>query len=689
MTDQGIAALNEIYSGDEKLDRLLQKAGSSWGAAAVRDLARGVVAAPRSVDPEAWMALVAEAPGDELAGQLAALHAKISLSFMSGLDGAGDATRLAALRAQMKRLALDGFIVPRFDEHQNEYVPLQAERLAWLTGFTGSAGQAVVLSDRAAIFVDGRYVLQAREEGDGDLFEIRQLPDEKPSDWIGEHLSSPGVRLGYDPWLHTPNQLRPLHGACEKAGAKLAVVEENPVDAVWSDRPPAPISPIVAYDDAAAGLASAAKRHQLGESLGRWKLDVAVLTAPDSIAWLLNIRGGDMPFVPSPLAFALVHADGSVDLFVDPRKLTAGVRRHLGGEVRLHGIEVFGPALGRLGEAGKTVRLDAGGAPEWIFRCLRAAGAKLSPGADPCQLPKAKKNPVELAGIRAAHRRDGAKLCCFLAWLSAEAPMGTITEVAAAEHLEDRRRENDFFRGLSFATISATGANGAIVHYRVGEKTNRRLEPGSLYLIDSGAHYLDGTTDVTRTLAIGEPTAEMRDRFTRVLKGHMALATSCFPKGTTGSQLDSLARRALWEAGLDYDHGTGHGVGCYLSVHEGPQRISKHPSKVALEAGMVVSNEPGYYKAGAYGIRIENLLAVTTATAALAPGGGERELLGFETLTLAPIDLNLVEASMLTAKEIAWLDAYHARVKDELAPLVDEKTLAWLGKETGAVGSME
>ena len=680
--DLGIAALNEAYLGDERLDRLLQKVGSSWRAAAVRDLVRGVVAAPRSVDAGAWMALITEAPGDELACQLAALHAEISLSLTSGLDGAGDAARLDALRAEMKRLAFDGFIVPRFDEHQNEYIPLRAERLAWLTGFTGSAGQAVVLADRAAIFVDGRYALQARAEVDGDLFEFRQLPDETPGDWIGEHFSVPDGRLGYDPWLHTPNQLRRLGDGCKKAGAKLEAARENPVDAVWRNRPAPPISPIVAYNDAVAGMASATKRRQLGESLGRRKLAVAVLTASDSIAWLLNIRGGDVPFAPLPLAFALIHADGCVDLFVDPRKLTAGVRRHLGGDVRLHGTEAFGPALDRLGKAGKTVHLDAGGAPEWVFRRLRAAGADLSQGADPCQLPKAKKNPVELAGIRAAHRRDGAKLCCFLAWLSIKAPAGTVTEAAAADHLEARRRENDRFRGLSFATISAFGPNGAIVHYRVSEKTNRRLEPGSLYLVDSGAQYLDGTTDVTRTLAIGEPTAEMRDRFTRVLKGHIAVATSRFPKGTTGSQLDSLARRALWEAGLDYDHGTGHGVGCYLSVHEGPQRISKHPSKVILEAGMVVSNEPGYYKAGAYGIRIENLLVVTAA----APGGAEREFLGFETLTLAPIDLNLVEASMLTAEETAWLDAYHARVNDELVPLVDKKNLTWLSKATRALG---
>ncbi|HIJ43416.1 MAG TPA: aminopeptidase P family protein [Rhodospirillaceae bacterium] len=676
--------MNETYSGDERLDRLLREAGSAWRAAAVRDLARGVAAAPRGVEPGAWMALIGEAIGDKLACQLAALHAETSLSFSSGLEGAGDAARLGALRAEMKRLALDGFIVPRFDEHQNEYVPLRAERLAWLTGFTGSAGQAVVLSDRAAIFVDGRYTLQARAEVDGDLFELRQLPDETPGNWIGEHFSVPGGRLGYDPWLHTPNQLRRLRAACKKAGAKLAAAAENPVDAVWSGQPPPPISPIVAHDDAVAGMASAAKRRQLGESLGQRKLAVAVLTAPDSIAWLLNIRGGDVPFAPLPLAFALIHADGCVDLFVDPRKLTAGVRRHLGGEVRLHGPDAFGPALDRLGEAGKAVCLDADGAPDWVFRRLRDSGADLSPGADPCLLPKAKKNPVELAGMRAAHRRDGAKLCCFLAWLSVAAPAGAVTETTAAQRLESLRRENDRFRGLSFATISASGPNGAIVHYRVSEKTNRRLRPGSLYLVDSGAHYLDGTTDVTRTLAIGEPTEEMSDRFTRVLKGHIAMATSRFPKGTTGSQLDSLARRALWEAGLDYDHGTGHGVGCYLSVHEGPQRISKHPSKVALEAGMVVSNEPGYYKAGAYGIRIENLLAVTAAP---APAGAERELLGFEALTLAPIDLNLVEASMLTAEEIAWLDAYHARVGDELAPLVDEKTLAWLKKATRAVGS--
>ncbi|MCH7864112.1 MAG: aminopeptidase P family protein [Proteobacteria bacterium] len=595
--------------------------------------------------------------------------------------GPVDPARLRALREELKRRDLDGFIVPRSDEHQGEYVAPASERLAWLTGFTGSAGLAVVLADRAAVFADGRYTLQAATEVDGDHFERRHLTDEPPADWIAEHLG-PGAKLGYDPWLHTPNQAARFRAACQKAGGGLVAADGNPIDAVWSDQPAPPLAPAVPHDEAFAGTSAAAKIKQIAKTLTGEKLDAAVLTAPDSIAWLLNLRGGDVPYSPLALSFAIIHSDGGVDLFMDGRKLTAATKDHLGGGVGRHEPDAFGPALDSLGEAKKTVRLNPDGAPVWVFERLEAAGAAIDRGDDPCQLPKARKTDAELDGIRAAHRRDGASLTRFLAWLAAEAPSGGVTEISAADHLESLRRPNDHFQGLSFPTISGAGPNGAIVHYRASEKTDRTLEDGILYLVDSGAQYLDGTTDVTRTIAIGRPTDEMRRHFTLVLKGHIALATARFPEGTSGSQLDVLARRALWAEGLDYDHGTGHGVGKYLGVHEGPQRIAKTPNRVPLEPGMVVSDEPGYYKKGAYGIRIENLV---TVIAAEAPAGAEKPFLEFETLTLAPMDRALVEKQLLTADEVAWLDAYHARVADEIGPLVDEATAAWLKKATATI----
>jgi Xaa-Pro aminopeptidase len=427
-----------------------------------------------------------------------------------------------------------------------------------------------------------------------------------------------------------------------------------------------------------AGESAEQKRQALAMGLAAEQVDAVVLTAPDSIAWLLNIRGGDVPHTPLPLSFALLHADAGVDLFIDRRKLVPGLIEHLGSSVRVASPDSFGEALEQLGAARKRVQVDVASASAWVVHQLAQAGAPIHRAADPCQLPKARKNPTELAGTRAAHRRDGAALTQFLAWIAETAPKGGLGEIAASDRLEALRRHGEHFRDLSFPTISGAGANGAIVHYRASPRSERRLEPGALYLVDSGAQYLDGTTDVTRTVAIGTPSAEMRDRFTRVLKGHIALATCRFPRGTTGSQLDALARRALWEVGLDYDHGTGHGVGSYLAVHEGPQRISKLPNTQALLPGMIVSDEPGYYKAGAYGIRIENLVVVTP----VATTDGERELLGFETLTLAPIDRNLVEAALLDAAEIAWFDAYHARVAAEIAPLVDAATRQWLAAAT-------
>ena len=589
------------------------------------------------------------------------------------------AERLSGLRAELRRRGVDGFVVPRTDEYQGEYVPAAAQRLAWLTGFTGSAGLAIVLPELAAIFVDGRYTLQAQAEVDGALFQRRHVTEEPPAPWIGASLKT-GETLGYDPRLHTLGEVERYRTAAEAAGGRLVALDSNPVDAVWSDRPPPPLAPVVAHELRFAGESAEAKRAKIAATLAEKKADAVVLTAPDSIAWLLNIRGGDVPHTPLPLSSAVLQRDASVDLFIDARKLTPGLEAHLGPSVRIAAPESFGSYLEQLARSGKRVQADPGNATAWVFDRLGDAALQ---APDPCLIPKACKNPVELQGTREAHRRDGAALTRFLAWLSLNVASGALREIAASDRLEAFRREGNLFRDLSFPTISGAGPNGAIVHYHASPETERVLESGSLYLVDSGAQYLDGTTDVTRTVAIGDATPEMKDRFTRVLKGHIALATCRFPKGTTGSQLDALARASLWQAGLDYDHGTGHGVGSYLGVHEGPQRISKLPNSQALLPGMIVSNEPGYYKTGAYGIRIENLVVVTKLEGL---GEGGREIYGFETVTLAPIDRAAIDRDLLEPNEIEWVDSYHARVRAELMPLVDDDTAAWLAQVTRPLG---
>ncbi|ABS64043.1 peptidase M24 [Parvibaculum lavamentivorans DS-1] len=588
--------------------------------------------------------------------------------------------RAAKLREELKRRGLDGFLIPRADEHQGEYVPPHAERLLWLTGFNGSAGMAIVLKDRAAIFVDGRYTLQVRGQVDMDTFEPKHLMDEPPARWIEENLPK-GAKLAYDPWLHTIDAAARYKKAAEKAGGELVAVDTNPLDAVWADQPEPPVAKVVPHPLDVAGEAASDKIKRIATALMSEDADAVVLTMPDSIAWLFNIRGADVPHTPLPLSFALLHEDGHADLFIDERKLDGEARAHLSGIATLYGRDDLGAALDALGRAKKTVLVDPATCAAWIDARLKAAGAEVKRGNDPCELPKACKNEAEVNGTRAAHLRDGRALTKFLAWLGREAPKGGVDEIAAAKKLEAFRAETNELRDLSFDTISGAGANGAIVHYRVTEATNRPLKPGELFLVDSGAQYRDGTTDVTRTVAIGTAGAEERDRFTRVLKGHIGIATARFPEGTSGAQLDAFARMALWKSGLDYDHGTGHGVGSYLSVHEGPQRISKMGHQ-PLKAGMIVSNEPGYYKPGGYGIRIENLCVVTPP----APiEGGERMMMGFETLTLAPIDLALVEKSLLTAEEVDWLNAYHARVREVLSPGLDAETKAWLETATRAI----
>jgi len=587
--------------------------------------------------------------------------------------------RLAALRSELARRNLDGFLVPRADEHQGEYVPKRAERLAWLTAFTGSAGAAVVLKEKAAIFVDGRYTLQVREQTDTRLFEPRDLVGEGPAAWIAANAAH-STRIGYDPWLHTANGLDLLRNAAAQAGVELVACDTNPIDAVWTDQPGPPLVKAVRHSLELAGESAESKRMRIGEALKKNHADASVITLPDSICWLLNIRGGDIPHTPFVLSFAIIHADGSTDLFMDSRKSSPELAQHFGNAVRLRDPEEFPRALEELG--GKTVIADPANCAAAVFDRLQRAGVSVQRGSDPCQLPKACKNPVEIEGARKAHVRDGAALTRFLAWIAREAPRGRLTEVQAAEVLEGYRRATEFLVDISFDSISGAAAHAAIPHYRVTRSSDRPIRRDEIYLIDSGGQYPDGTTDVTRTVIVGNPNAEMRDRFTRVLKGHIALATMRFPEGTNGAALDAFARKPLWDAGLDYDHGTGHGVGAYLSVHEGPQNISKRPITQALKPGMICSNEPGYYKEGDYGIRIENLVVVTEPEKI---PGGERPMMGFETITLAPIDLELVDPTFLTEEERDWLNLYHARVRETLSPIVDSETRDWLAQATRAI----
>ncbi|MDP3174305.1 MAG: aminopeptidase P family protein [Phenylobacterium sp.] len=579
------------------------------------------------------------------------------------------------IREAMARQGLDGFLVPHEDEHQNEYLPAANDRLAWATGFTGSAGAAVILRDKAAVFVDGRYSLQVRDQVDASTFEIRDLVDGGVPAYI-ETAAAHGQSIGYDPRLHSPDALAHLRLAAAKAGAELKPVELNPLDQAWgAARPDQPAAPVVPHPLEYAGEASAAKRKRIGETLAARGAHAAVLTAPASIAWLFNIRGGDVIRSPLPLGQAVLNADGTAHLFLDPRKVTSDLAVWLGNEVTLEAPDKLQAALANL--SGQTVLVDPSQSSAWYFDALAQAGADVLRAEDPTALPRACKNDVEIEGARRAHRRDGAALTRFLHWVATEGQLSPPDEIEIVTRLEGFREQTGALKDLSFDTIAGAASNGAVVHYRPTTRLNKRTEPGSLLLVDSGAQYLDGTTDVTRTVSIGEPSREMAERFTLVLKGNLALARVRFPAGTTGSSLDALARAALWAHGLDYDHGTGHGVGSYLGVHEGPHRISKSPSTVALHAGMVVSNEPGYYKEGAYGIRIENLQVVTPAEPI---AGGERPMLGFETLTLAPIDRRLVALDLLTPEERAQFDAYHARVLAEVGPKVPPDVRAWLAE---------
>ncbi len=581
----------------------------------------------------------------------------------------------------MTAAGVDGYLVPRADEHQAEYVPAFADRLAWLTGFTGSAGAAVVLKDRAAVFVDGRYTIQVRDQVDAQLYAYKHLIEEPPAAWLATQAGA-GQRIGFDPKLHTPAGLHKIEEACARVKAVLVPVDGNLIDKVWIGQPPRPVAPVEIYPEKFAGRTATQKR---AEIVGLFKadgIDALMVSALDSLAWLFNIRGDDVEFSPLVLGYAVLTADGRATLCVDPGKISGDVKTQLGPEVTVAAYESLPEVLSALPPAVKVIGIDRDSGSRWLHDQVAKAGRIAKSIADPITAVKARKHPAELDGVRAAHIRDGAALTRFLAWLAAEAPKGTLTEISAADKLQAFRAETNLFRGPSFPTIAGAAGNGAIVHYRATPESNARIQPDMVLLLDSGGQYLDGTTDVTRTMAIGTATDEQKRRFTLVLKGHIALARARFIKGTSGSQLDMLARAPLWEEGLDYDHGTGHGVGTFLGVHEGPQRISKVGNSVALEPGMVISNEPGYYKTGAYGIRIENLVAVRAAD---APANAEKPMLEFETLTLAPIDRHMIMPSLLNADERAWLDGYHARVRAVIGPLVDASTRAWLDQAAAPI----
>jgi Xaa-Pro aminopeptidase len=584
--------------------------------------------------------------------------------------------RLAALREELARQNLSGFVIPRADQQQNEYVAPSEERLAWLTGFTGSAGQAVVLPHEAALFVDGRYTLQAAKQVDGKAWRIEPLVDPPPERWLEQHLKA-GDRLGFDPWLHTSAAAERLAAACAKAGAELIAVDSNPVDAVWTQRPAPPLGPVAIYGLQFAGESEAQKLERIRGEIAKPGADALLLSDSHAVAWTFNIRGADVSHTPLPLSYALVPKHGRPSVFIASAKLSNSARDHLEQNADVREPDALVPLLAELAERGAAIALDNATAAEALKRLIANAGGKAMPGSDPVALLKAVKNATEIDGTRAAHRRDAKALTQFLSWVDREAPSGRLTEIDAVEALESFRRDTGALKDVSFPTISGTGPNGAIVHYRVTRKSNRRIAPGDLLLIDSGAQYEDGTTDVTRTVAIGQPTEEMRDRFTRVLRGHIAIARAVFPDGTTGAQLDTLARQFLWQAGLDFEHGTGHGVGHYLSVHEGPARISKLGT-TPLQRGMILSNEPGYYKTGAFGIRIENLELVVAADIA----GAEKPMNGFETLTLAPIDRRLIDTAQLARHELDWLNDYHARVRREVRPGLDAATQLWLDAAT-------
>ena len=583
--------------------------------------------------------------------------------------------KLAELRKQLKAHGVDAFVQPLHDEFMSEYPPACNQRIAFLTGFSGSAGTVVVAADKAAFLTDGRYTLQAAKQVDSKSYALLDSGVSSPEKWLAEHLQ-PGQMVGYDAKLHSPASLKRMQGVLAKKNITLKSVP-NLIDAIWKDRPAAPASKLFAHDIKYSGEDAASKRARIAAKIKEEGADALILTTPESVCWLLNVRGADVECTPVALVTAILKADGKGALYIDSTRVDTATKKHLGDDINLRGSDM-GECIKKLCAGGTKVMLDPASASSWFFEQVTNAGGQVVEAVDPCILPKAYKNATEIASIRAAHIRDGAAIVRLLHWLDTKE--GSVTEIEVADKLLGFRAEDTLFTEPSFPTIAGSGANGAIVHYRADEQSNRMLQKGELFLLDSGGQYHDGTTDITRTVAYGAPTVEHKDRFTRVLKGHIAIATARFPEGTAGSQLDALARHALWQVGLDYEHGTGHGVGQFLGVHEGPQRISKRGGDVALKAGMVVSNEPGYYKAGEYGIRIENLVTVVEKEK-----GENKPYFGFDTITCAPIDRRLVETSLLTVDEKIWLNGYHAWVLSELSPLLNEQQRAWLSQCCAAI----
>ena len=581
-------------------------------------------------------------------------------------------THLPLLRRELATQGLDGLYVPHDDEYQNEYLPDANERLAWATGFTGSFGSAFVFTDKAVLFADGRYTLQAADQTDPALVNVEGIQDPGAFGWLAKQ-SLAGKRVGYDPRLMSPNDVAALGAAAAKAGCVLVAVTENPIDKAWKGRPPQPMEKVVPHAVKHAGAAHTYKLDAVGVQLAKDGADAAVLTSPASLAWAFNIRGGDVSCTPLPLGRAILYADGSAELFIDEAKTDGALRRHLGNTVTLRPLSQLEDGLASL--SGKTVSLDPDVASAWFFDRLAASGAKILRQRDPVALPRACKNAAEIKGTTAAHARDGVALTRFLHWLDTEAQSGEVTEIDTVMKLEAFREDLGSLNDLSFPSISGAGPNGALPHYRVSTASNRKLARGSLFLIDSGGQYLDGTTDVTRTVPIGQPSGDMIRHYTLVLKGHIALAAVRFPAGTTGTHLDILARHALYQAGLYYQHGTGHGVGVYLGVHEGPHRIAKVWNAVPLMPGMIVSNEPGFYKAGEYGIRIENLQYVTPPAAI---PGGEIPMLGFECLTFAPLARRLIDVKLLSKEERVYVNDYHKRVWKLLNRKLEGEVKDWL-----------
>lgn len=657
----------------ERVHQLLQEAGALISIPELIAIIDGVNASALPQDDNSWLDMVDCKMDEDLVFQLMEIRRIRAIDQNDSEKSGSKENRINKLRRELAELSLNGFLLPRADEYQGEYLPKCSERLRWLTGFDGSAGFAIILLKSAAIFTDGRYKLQIQRQVDQTCFEIFNLADISPIQWLEKSIGKHD-KIGFDPWLHTSHEIENFTKKLEPKNGHLVALPRNPIDAIWDNRPPTSLGPIFAHPNSYSGELSSTKVSRINKKLLESGEDALVVTSPESIAWVLNIRGSDVPRTPLPLSFMILDCNETVQLFVDERKVNEGTRKHLGNLVSILPVRQFGSTLDELVARGKKIRIDPKSSPYWVKERIQSSSGIISPGEDPILIPKALKNKTELAGARAAHIRDGAAFVRFLNWFSENAKSENLDEMSVAEKLKSFRSEDNLFKDLSFDTISGSGPNGAIIHYRVTKDSNRVIRLNDLYLVDSGAQYLDGTTDITRTIAVGNPGDKARDYFTRVLKGHIAIATSKFPRGTTGSQLDSLARVALWNIGADYDHGTGHGVGSYLGVHEGPQRISKTTSTVELRPGMIISNEPGFYAEGAYGIRLENLVVVQTEERL----NNTRDMLSFETITLVPFDTTMIIRSLMTDDEIRWLNAYHLRVRRQLTPLLNKSDGEWL-----------